>query len=328
MTAASHHRQRSPDPSHPRGGARRPGDGGQPRARSCATGTRSSRRCSRPSTRPSTRSTSSPSSTGPARSARSSVATCATGPRRASGCGCCSTPGARTRWTSRCSSRLEDAGAHVHWFRPLRRLRPGQVNHRTHRKVLITDEAVGFTGGVGIADCWQGDARNEDEWRDTHFRIEGPAVDGLRAAFLDNWAETGPELFDESVDRFPDQPQPGLVAGAVRAGRLGGRVERRGDAVPGPAAAGERADPDHDRVLRARRGAHRPPVRRHGPGGGDRHPPARPLRRQALRPAGRGGGVRPAAGVRRAPLALPAVDAPRQGDDGRPVQSPASARPT
>jgi cardiolipin synthase A/B len=106
-------------------------------------------------------------------------------------------------------SHLSDAGAQVHWFRPLHRLRPGQINHRTHRKVLITDEAVGFTGGVGIADCWRGDARDETEWRDTHFRIEGPAVDGLRAAFLDNWAETEGELFDESVDRFPDQPQPG-----------------------------------------------------------------------------------------------------------------------
>jgi cardiolipin synthase len=104
---------------------------------------------------------------------------------------------------------IEDAGALVHWFRPLHRLRPGQFNHRTHRKVLITDEAVGFTGGVGIADCWQGDARDETEWRDTHFRIEGPAVDGLRAAFLDNWAETDRSLFDEDVDRFPDQPQPG-----------------------------------------------------------------------------------------------------------------------
>jgi cardiolipin synthase len=104
---------------------------------------------------------------------------------------------------------IEDAGARLHWFRPLHRLRLGQFNHRTHRKVLITDEAVGFTGGVGIADCWRGDARNEDEWRDTHFRIEGPAVDGLRAAFLDNWAETDPTLFDENVDRFPDQPQPG-----------------------------------------------------------------------------------------------------------------------
>jgi cardiolipin synthase len=105
--------------------------------------------------------------------------------------------------------RMEDAGAHVHWFRPLHRFHLGQFNHRTHRKVLITDEAVGFTGGVGIADCWQGDARDESQWRDTHFRIEGPAVDGLRAAFLDNWAETDPSLFDEDVDRFPDQPQPG-----------------------------------------------------------------------------------------------------------------------
>ena len=84
--------------------------------------------------------------------------------------------------------RMDRAGAQVHWFRPLHRLRPRQVNHRTHRKVLIADETVGFTGGVGIADCWRGDARNESEWRDTHFRVEGPAVDGLRAAFLDNWA--------------------------------------------------------------------------------------------------------------------------------------------
>jgi cardiolipin synthase len=106
-------------------------------------------------------------------------------------------------------AHLADAGAHVHWYRPLRRFRPGQVNHRTHRKVLITDETVGFTGGVGIADCWGGDARNEREWRDTHFRIEGPAVDGLRAAFLDNWVETDRTLLDLSIDRFPDQPQPG-----------------------------------------------------------------------------------------------------------------------
>ena len=88
---------------------------------------------------------------------------------------------------------------------------PGQVNHRTHRKVMIVDEATGFTGGVGIADEWLGNAENESQWRDTHFRIRGPAVDGLRAAFLDNWVETDPELFDEYVDRFPDQPQPGAA---------------------------------------------------------------------------------------------------------------------
>lgn len=101
------------------------------------------------------------------------------------------------------------AGVTVGWFRPLHRFRPGQVNHRTHRKVMIVDEAVAFTGGVGIADEWLGNARNGSEWRDTHFRIEGPAVDGLRAAFLDNWAETSPELFDEKFDRFPDQPKAG-----------------------------------------------------------------------------------------------------------------------
>jgi cardiolipin synthase A/B len=104
---------------------------------------------------------------------------------------------------------MEDAGATIRWFRPLHRFRPGQVNHRTHRKVMIVDEAVGFTGGVGIADEWLGDARNEREWRDTHFRVRGAAVDGLRAAFLDNWADTGPELFDERFDLFPDQPKPG-----------------------------------------------------------------------------------------------------------------------
>ena len=104
---------------------------------------------------------------------------------------------------------MKRSGVKVRWFRPLRRFRPAEINHRTHRKVLIVDEAVAFTGGVGIADEWQGDARDENEWRDTHFRIEGPAVDGLRAAFLDNWAETDRGLFDDEIDRFPDQPKPG-----------------------------------------------------------------------------------------------------------------------
>jgi cardiolipin synthase A/B len=103
---------------------------------------------------------------------------------------------------------MDEAGVDVQWFRPLRRLRPAEMNHRTHRKVLVVDEDVAFTGGVGIADVWTGDARNEHEWRDTHFRVRGPAVDGLRAAFLDNWAENTPELFTD-VDRFPAQPSAG-----------------------------------------------------------------------------------------------------------------------
>jgi cardiolipin synthase len=118
---------------------------------------------------------------------------------------------------------MEDAGVQVRWFRPLKHFEPNKMNHRTHRKVVIVDESTGFTGGVGIADEWQGDARDASEWRDTHFKVRGPAVDGLRAAFLDNWAETDDVLFDMSVDRFPPQEQPGdsviqCVRGASEAG--------------------------------------------------------------------------------------------------------------
>ena len=104
---------------------------------------------------------------------------------------------------------MTGAGVDVQWFRRLGRIQPHKANHRTHRKVLVVDEEVAFTGGVGIADEWQGDARDSGEWRDTHFRLRGPAVDGLRAAFLNNWVEAEDVLFDSGVDRFPDQPQPG-----------------------------------------------------------------------------------------------------------------------
>ena len=119
--------------------------------------------------------------------------------------------------------QLDESGCILHHFRPVGRLRPWEVNHRTHRKVMVVDEEVAFAGGVGIADQWRGDARNPDEWRDTHFEVRGPAVDGLRAAFLDNWIETGGELLQLGVDRFPVQPQRGdavvqVVRGAAETG--------------------------------------------------------------------------------------------------------------
>lgn len=87
---------------------------------------------------------------------------------------------------------MEDAGVSFRWFRPLTRMR--RVGNRTHRKVLVCDERVGFTGGVGIAEEWCGDARDPSEWRDTHFRIRGPAVAALRAAFATNWFESVDDL--------------------------------------------------------------------------------------------------------------------------------------
>ncbi len=107
--------------------------------------------------------------------------------------------------------RMEDHGVDVRWFRPPNPLHPLQANHRTHRKVLVCDERVGFTGGVGIADEWMGDGHTDGGWRDTHVRLAGPAVNGLRGAFLDNWIETEPCLFDTDVDHFPDHGAPGEV---------------------------------------------------------------------------------------------------------------------
>jgi cardiolipin synthase len=106
------------------------------------------------------------------------------------------------------ADQMQDAGCILEWFRTPKRLRVWEVNNRTHRKVLVCDEQVAFIGGVGIAQEWEGDARNPSEWRDTHFRVRGPAVDGLHASFVGNWAETGQPLFDEA-DRFPEQPKPG-----------------------------------------------------------------------------------------------------------------------
>ncbi|MDH6223460.1 cardiolipin synthase [Streptomyces sp. MJP52] len=103
---------------------------------------------------------------------------------------------------------MDDAGVQVAWFRRPLWLSPFKQNHRCHRKVLLVDETVAFTGGVGIAEEWAGDARSPQEWRDTHVRLRGPAVDGLAAAFAQNWAESHDDLFDER-DRFPSQPQCG-----------------------------------------------------------------------------------------------------------------------
>jgi cardiolipin synthase A/B len=111
--------------------------------------------------------------------------------------------------------RMEQHGADVRWFRPPDPRHPLHANHRTHRKVLVCDERVGFTGGVGIADEWMGDGHTDGGWRDTHVRLAGPAVNGLRAAFLDNWIETEPVLFDAEVDEFPDLGTPGDVDAQV-----------------------------------------------------------------------------------------------------------------
>jgi cardiolipin synthase len=111
---------------------------------------------------------------------------------------------------------MERAGVQVAWFRKPLYLSPLKQNHRCHRKVLVVDEETAFTGGVGIAEEWCGNARNPHEWRDTHVEVRGPAVDGIAAAFAQTWAECHDVLFDER-DRFTEhRPQGDAIVQVVR----------------------------------------------------------------------------------------------------------------
>ena len=85
---------------------------------------------------------------------------------------------------------MRNAGVEVRQYHPLSWYNLAWMNNRTHRKLLIVDGKIGFTGGVGIADNWQGHAQDKDHWRDSHFRIEGPAVAQMQSAFMDNWIKT------------------------------------------------------------------------------------------------------------------------------------------
>lgn len=103
---------------------------------------------------------------------------------------------------------MQDAGVRVEHYRPLRWYNLGRLNNRTHRKLLVVDGRVGFTGGVGIADQWSGHAQDPDHWRETHFRIEGPVVAQLQSAFNDNWIKTTGELLN-GPDHFPPLERAG-----------------------------------------------------------------------------------------------------------------------
>ncbi len=116
---------------------------------------------------------------------------------------------------------MVEAGVDLRWFRPPGSEDVTDIQHRTHRKVLVCDERIGFTGGVGIAEEWTGDARGPDEWRDTHLRIEGPAVDGLRGAFVDDWFDTTHDLADEAFDTVAEVDATGPHAVQIVTGTAG-----------------------------------------------------------------------------------------------------------
>jgi cardiolipin synthase len=98
-------------------------------------------------------------------------------------------------------------GVDLEWYHPLRWYTLSRVNHRTHRKLLVVDGEVGFCGGVGIADEWQGDADAKDHWRETVVRVEGQVVAQMQFAFMDSWVKSRGELLTGLAYFPPVEPR-------------------------------------------------------------------------------------------------------------------------
>jgi len=126
---------------------------------------------------------------------------------------------------------LKDAGCNMEYFRrmeadgiifPWKLLR---YNYRSHRRVLVIDGRVGFTGGYGISEAWTGNGRIPEHWRDTNARIEGPVVRFLQTAFAESWLEaTGIAIGGD--DYFPHlEPKGNLSAQIVKSSPTGGSFQ-------------------------------------------------------------------------------------------------------
>ena len=104
---------------------------------------------------------------------------------------------------------MTNAGVQIHRFHPPHWSHLARFNNRTHRKLLVVDGGVAFTGGVGIAPQWTGHAQDPDHWRDSYFRVEGPVVAQMQSVFIDNWIKVtgdvlhGPTYFADNVAALP-----------------------------------------------------------------------------------------------------------------------------
>jgi cardiolipin synthase len=106
--------------------------------------------------------------------------------------------------------RLLNAGARIGDFGQAKWYTLEELNYRTHRKILVVDGAIAFTGGVGLADHWQGHAQDKDHWRDTMIRVEGPSARLMEGAFNENFIETSSKPVAPVVD------PPGVIPPSPR----------------------------------------------------------------------------------------------------------------
>ena len=126
---------------------------------------------------------------------------------------------------------MKNAGCHVERFRRIEA--PAlllwwkllRYNYRSHRRILVIDGKIGFTGGYGISDDWTGNGRTAEHWRDTNVRVEGPVVKFLQSAFAESWLETTGEALGGD-GYFPTLERVGNIpAQIVRSSPLGGSFQ-------------------------------------------------------------------------------------------------------
>src|SRR5262249_30388078 len=112
---------------------------------------------------------------------------------------------------------LEKAGVELVMYNKPHLLRPLALHHRSHRKVMVVDGRIGFTGGACISDDWAGNAE-PDRWRDTNFRVEGPVVAQMQGVFMDHWVEERSVVL-HGEDYFPAlEPAGTMTAQFFRSG--------------------------------------------------------------------------------------------------------------
>ena len=130
--------------------------------------------------------------------------------------------GSSTRVPDSVVHRLREAGCHFAWYRRAVWYDVTHYDRRTHRRLLIVDGVVGFTGGVGVADEWLGNASDASQWRETHARVTGPAVACLQAGFTDNWNQCTAELLLDGRDYPALAPTGDMTVATVISTPTGG----------------------------------------------------------------------------------------------------------
>jgi len=131
------------------------------------------------------------------------------------------------------SSRVEkplremwrSAGCHFAFFHAVNPFTIRRLNHRNHRRILVIDGRVGFTGGTGVGEKWTGNGRREGHWRQTDVRVEGPIVRFLQAAFAENWRDTTAQLLGGDAYFPPPQRRGEVAAQAVKSSGASGAAE-------------------------------------------------------------------------------------------------------